>query len=261
MNRKTVVSVAVAAVSSGILVLQSRAADAPVQPTAATTPDTQTRVYDVRDLTLQIADYPLSGALVSPTAIGQAGEGNTSINQTNQVGMQTNFVGSNSGGNQPPRPLTPIENLTKAITDTVNTDSWKTNGGTVGAISSVNGELLVTQTPENLKKVDDILQQLRSGKPPTVRVRADWILLQPEKVDGLLKNGRDDKSALPEISRDALDKMAAAAPHYTANVSCFSGQTVHLASGRARTFIDQASPVVAQSAVGYQVSPEIVQYG
>jgi hypothetical protein len=243
-------------VSLTILASPVSAADAPPQPTPAITPATETRVYDVRDLTLVVADYPLSGALVPPTELGQQ----PSL-LTPQIVQNGAATGGFSGSNPPPPPPKPIDNLIQGIVATVDPTSWKIAGGSTGQILSFNGELLVTQTPENLKKVDAVLSQLRSGKPSPVRVRADWIVLQPGKLDELLKNGRDDKSAFPEINRDALDKLSLETAHYMADISCFSGETVHLASGRSKSLLTESTPVVGQATMGYEIKPELVQYG
>jgi hypothetical protein len=249
MKRATLFSLALAVGLSGDLIGKSLADDAPL---------TATRVFDVRDITLVAADYPLSGALVEPTAIGQSFQvplrGNDSPNPASQGVFQAN----------PPAraPSAPIDTMMVAIEETVDPPSWKFNGGTVGSYSTLNGELLITQTPQNLSKIDAIFTQLRSDRSSTVRVRADWILLQPGQVNELLKNGRDEKSATPEVSRDALDKMAASAVRYTAEVSCFSGQTVNLSSGRAKSLVTEATPIVGGGgAIGYDVKPELVHYG
>lgn len=69
--------------------------------------------------------------------------------------------------NGPPAPQPTSEEATEAITklieDIIATDSWKDNGGNVGALREFNGLLVITQTAENQKKVEQFLVELRAG--------------------------------------------------------------------------------------------------
>jgi type II secretory pathway component GspD/PulD (secretin) len=219
-----------------------------------------TRLYDVRDLVLTFRDYPLSGALNPPTRIGSA-----SLVESNEVGAgQAGATVTNALANPPVALATSVaalDQITKLITDTVAPETWKVNGGTLGAISEFNNELVITQKAENHDAIDQLLSELRQNSASVVRIRADWVLLASGQIEGLFKNGKDDTSALPEISRDLMAKLPAATVHFTADISCFSGQTVHLASGRARTMITGAMPVVANGASAYAPESFYVQYG
>jgi hypothetical protein len=56
-----------------------------------------------------------------------------------------------------------IEYLTKMIEDFCDVDSWKDNGGSVGALREFNGWLVITQTPEAHAKIVQLLRFLRNG--------------------------------------------------------------------------------------------------
>lgn len=56
-----------------------------------------------------------------------------------------------------------VDQLAKTVTDLVDPESWRDNGGNVGAIRELMGLLIVTQTPENQKKVKDTLTALRAA--------------------------------------------------------------------------------------------------
>jgi hypothetical protein len=247
------ISAILLALSMVFCISASSAQPAPAVPTAPPAGNTpsglETRAYDVRDLLLLVQDYPLGGAIVPLT----------------QLGLTPLATGGGGGGQimppTPPAPGTPLDQLKKVLTDGVDPLSWKDNGGTSGWISSLNGQLFITQTAENQAAVRDMLTELRKGRAVMVRIRADWVLLPPGKIDQLLKNGADDKAPLPEINRDALDKVSEGGAHYSGQISCFSGQTVHLASGRAQTTVTQATPVVASQAVAYESTQQLLQYG
>lgn len=55
------------------------------------------------------------------------------------------------------------EELIRLIEDTVDTDTWKDNGGSIGMIRELAGRLIITQTPANHRKIVNLLRTLRSG--------------------------------------------------------------------------------------------------
>jgi hypothetical protein len=208
---------------------------------------TVTRSYDVKDLLLRVPEYPISGALVPPTGLGQP----TADQNLSQVPTPASQ----------PLAWLPPDQLEKILIDNVDASSWKTNGGSAGSISYLSGRFLITQTAENQSAIANLLGELRKGEAVMVRIRADWVLLPPGQIDQLLKNGADDTTPLPEISRDALQKLSGNTVHYSGRISCFSGMTVNLASGRARTTVVGATPVVAPGTGMYDPTPQIAQYG
>jgi hypothetical protein len=54
-----------------------------------------------------------------------------------------------------------VDVLTKAIEDTVDTDTWKDNGGSAGSLREFAGMLIVTATPETHQKLNTFLDKLR----------------------------------------------------------------------------------------------------
>ena len=56
-----------------------------------------------------------------------------------------------------------LDDLRKYIIDNVDTNSWKDNGGEVGDISTNKSKtlLLITQTPENQRKIVAALKEIR----------------------------------------------------------------------------------------------------
>jgi hypothetical protein len=57
-----------------------------------------------------------------------------------------------------------IEELTKAIVNSCAPDSWRSNGGSVGAITPVDTLLVVVQTDENQRLVRDLLEKTRRAR-------------------------------------------------------------------------------------------------
>jgi hypothetical protein len=54
-----------------------------------------------------------------------------------------------------------VDELTRLITETIEADSWRDAGGSVGSLRELGGRLIVTQTPENHKQLRALLVRLR----------------------------------------------------------------------------------------------------
>jgi hypothetical protein len=208
-----------------------------------TPPEVLTRVYDLRDLMMNVGDYPFTGKIGAPLEREIVLPGTQNESKSTTRPTRADRVGD----------------LIKLIMDTVNVDSWRDNGGTVGAIRDLSGLLVVTQTAEAHKQIETLLGQLREDHLRTVRVQADWISLTPDQAAALLPADQkgDGKVAARTIDPAALAKLPAEATRFHAELSCFSGQTVSIASGRSHSAITDQEPVVAQDAVAY--NPEVTQ--
>ena len=105
-----------------------------------------TRVYDIRDLIINIPDFtdaPDFNITQANTGGGGRGGGGG--------GGQSLFGGGGGGGrNEQAGPTRQelVDSIIKLIQDTVANESWKDNGGTVGSLRELSGQLIVTQTPE-----------------------------------------------------------------------------------------------------------------
>jgi hypothetical protein len=101
-----------------------------------------TRIYEIRDL---IEKYRTEGGLLRPTAA------------TSQRAV-------NDWGQAPPGTFQDtLDSIAKLIEDTVDTDSWKDNGGSIGALRELAGRLVITQTPAAHRKIVALLRTLREG--------------------------------------------------------------------------------------------------
>ena len=145
------------------------------------------RVYDIRDLIVNIPDFtdaPTFSLDASQSTgnqggggqgLGQGGGGQTT-SVTNQLFQNANQLGQNQ--NRGPTRQDLIDNITKLIEDTVSTDSWKDNGGSVGALRELEGQLIVTQTPENHRQLVNLLEQLREERAIQVTVETRFLTVQ-----------------------------------------------------------------------------------
>jgi len=80
-----------------------------------------------------------------------------------------------------------LASVTKLITDTVDTTSWKANGGTVGALSELanSGQIVVTQTPGNLRKVQDLLDKIREKRDIMVTVEIRFLTVTRDFIESV----------------------------------------------------------------------------
>jgi hypothetical protein len=155
-----------------------------------------------------------------------------------------------------------IDEIKKYITDNVDSTTWRDNGGDVGSITSspLYSRLIISQTADNQKAIEKLLEDLRKFNR-LVRIRADYVLLSPGQVEKLQKNGVDDTAALPEIRRDLLRSLPQGTVHYQSSIVAFSGQTVHIASGRAKSVVTNLTPVIAPYAVSMDPTVANIQEG
>lgn len=124
-----------------------------------------TRTYDIRDLLVNITNF--QAPTFTPSSGGQGGGGGnvfqtTSNNQNNNEGERDTIV----------------EQIQQLITDTIATDTWKVNGGLIGAIQELGGQLIVTQTPENQTAISNLLEKLRETRAIQVNVEARFLTVQ-----------------------------------------------------------------------------------
>ena len=143
------------------------------------------RVYDIRDLIIDVPDFndaPQFSLDASQNQGSQGGGGSGSGSGGASQGGVSNtlFAGSGTTGARQTGPTREelVESITKLIEDTVSTDTWKDNGGSVGALRELQGQLIVTQTPENHRQLVNLLEQLRETRAIQVTIEARFLTVQ-----------------------------------------------------------------------------------
>lgn len=179
------------------------------------------RTYNVSDLVRASRNYPLPGA--------EPKEGEPAPDEA--------------------LPLVDISGITQLIMDTVQSDSWQDNGGSFGKIKSLSNVLIVTQTEAAHKEIQQLLNLLRRelGPASMVCVRAYLVSLTPEEAAAMLDKSRAAIIDAPEVPDAMLDKSRIYCQMQTI---CFSGQTVHVSSGREQSIVDDFESIVGSGSVG-----------
>jgi beta-lactamase regulating signal transducer with metallopeptidase domain len=114
--------------------------------------NTETRVYDVRDLLAEVSDYvPQPKAPPAPPTT------------------------------QPQPKL--VEQITSLIQETVEPDLWRDNGGNVAAIRELSGQLIITATAQMHEQIAHLLTQLREGRGVQIVVEMRLFTADPAILD------------------------------------------------------------------------------
>jgi hypothetical protein len=229
-----------------------------------------TRTYNVADIVRTGRDYPFDSAIIPPTIDPNYRDLTSQANPRGLFGSQE-LVGVSKEGNPMTRSsksAIDIEHLVLVIQKTVDPDSWRwDNSGVertkemVGTIQPLGSLLIVTQTKENQKMVQMVLESIRLeyGPMKMVGVNLRWVELDPAQARQLI--GDQQKGAVTTLDDAAVQKLPAEATWAAGRTTCFSGQTVYVASGRGRTWMHQATPVVGTNAAAYQMDSQLVQSG
>jgi general secretion pathway protein D len=145
-------------------------------------------VYDIRDLLVDIPNFQLQDVTSVASGLSSGGGGGTTVGGSSGGGGggslssgssgSSSFTGGQGGAQGMQRSNKDLmDEVVKLITDNVASDTWKTNGGTIGAVSELvgSGQIVVTQTPENQRKLVDLLDKIREKREIMVTVEARFL--------------------------------------------------------------------------------------
>ena len=149
-----------------------------------------------------------------------------------------------------------VDAYIRLLMDTIDSATWRDNGGDTGQIREIDGRLIVTQTPDAQRRIAELLTQLQDWR--MVRVRAHWLVQEPEQK---LFPDAAGASALRVVDSAALDKLPNEVIHGRAEIVCFAGQTVHLQSGRQHAYVSDVDPVVGTQAVASDPKVQVFEDG
>ena len=182
--------------------------------------NTLTRVYDIRDLIINIPDFndaPDFSLNSTSNNSSQNGGGGAGGGGGGGGGGNNNLFGNNSQGggqkqDQGPTRQELVDGIIKLITETVAPDSWRDAGGSVGAMRELQGQLIVTQTPENQRELVNLLEQLRETHSIQVTVETRFLTVQRNFLEdigvdlNLVINANQSQSN--KFCSDRLDRVS-----------------------------------------------------
>lgn len=235
MRLRTSASIAVLVTAVALL---SRGEPAASQPRPATSAEpgpaavvaTVTRVYDVRDLLIDVPNFTDSPDIdLSPPIDRPAGEGAV-------------FPGIGGGEDVGKTREELVDDITRLIQETVEPESWQETGGSVGSVREIQGRLVVTHTPNTQKLVEQVLADLRTAQSRTVRIRAQWVLCDRADLTPLLQPFRMDQvsGAILHVDPAKLDAIPRALAIWRAETLCMDGQRVYTFAAQQHPFVSSA---------------------
>ncbi len=181
------------------LATQSSAASPPRTALTTAAPgddlNTITRVYDVRDVLIEVPSFDNAPAL---------GLGAHLIPAASTAATKTGPPPATSDNPPPPRTRQQlIDDLVTRITSTIDPYSWQSNTGHIGSIRELNGQLIITQSPANHERIWQFLQSLRGQRSVQITVQAQFIQSPP--VEKALQDLRPAEHAWSNIGGQAFD--------------------------------------------------------
>ena len=98
-------------------------------------------------------------------------------------GLFTQTTNTTSGVTNQQQRTDLVTSITDTIKATVAPDSWRDNGGTIGSIRELNGQLIVNQSVDNQIEVYNLLQQLRETRAIQIAIEARLLLVSNNFLD------------------------------------------------------------------------------
>ncbi len=128
-------------------------------------------LYDIRDLLIEVPDYTNAPdfdlqSVLQNTGQGGGGQSPFRDNQQNDVPRRTLEERTND--------------LINIITTNVDPQGWQENGGDVGFIQQLQGNLIITQTPANHRAIHGLLSKLRESRAMQINVETRFLLVSQD---------------------------------------------------------------------------------
>ena len=72
-----------------------------------------------------------------------------------------------------------VERLQSVIREVVDTPSWKAEGGSIGSMRELQGQLIVTQTIENHQRIESLLTAITPAEPEPLNIECTLLVAPP----------------------------------------------------------------------------------
>ncbi|MGF1635215.1 MAG: hypothetical protein ACFCVE_15290 [Phycisphaerae bacterium] len=134
--------------------------------------NTITQVFDIRDLIIDVPDFTEVPTFDVSQNAQSGGGGGGGGNLFDGGGF------ADEEDSDAPTRAELVDQIILLIQETIDSNSWRDNGGTIGSLRELNGQLIVTQTPENLTRLSGLLEQLRETRAIQVSIEARFLTVQ-----------------------------------------------------------------------------------
>ena len=168
----------------------------------------ETLTYDIRDLIINIPDFSDAPDFnIGQNNNNSGGGGGGGQNGGGGGGGNNSLFGNSNQSNQQedegPTRAELVEGIVQLLQETIDQNSWKDYGGQVGSVRELNGQLIVTQTPENHRQIVSLLEKLRETRAIQVMIETRFLTVQRNFLEDIgvdfnfAFNVTDDSLALP----------------------------------------------------------------
>jgi general secretion pathway protein D len=130
-------------------------------------------IYDIRDLLIEIPDYPDAPELDLQNVLQQSGQGGGG-------GGRSPFEQPDDEDREGRTLQERTDELIDIITTNVDQQGWQENGGEVGFIQQLQGQLIITNTPSNHRQIFGLLSKLREVRAMQINVETRFLLVSQD---------------------------------------------------------------------------------
>ena len=143
----------------------------------------ETLTYDIRDLIISIPDFTDAPTFDLSSSQNSGGSGQSSTSGGGGGGGGQSLFSGGGGASGQDTANTPtraelVEQITSLIRETIGVGTWKEDGGQLGSLSELGGQLIVTQTPEVHRAITSLLEKLREQRSIQVMIEARFLTVQ-----------------------------------------------------------------------------------
>ncbi len=132
--------------------------------------NTTLAIYDITDLLFEIPDYD-NAPEIDLESVLQQGEGGQG---------QSPFDDDDEDDEEELTREERIQQILDIITELVDFEGWRDNGGTTGSIIELNGSLIITNTPKNHREIVGLLSKLREIRSMQINVETRFLLVNQD---------------------------------------------------------------------------------
>lgn len=134
-----------------------------------------THLYDIRDLLVDVPDFDNAPDLTPNAALDRLNAsrapGDALFGEKREEGSAANERLSREEM---------IDHIKSFVTTVVDPKSWETNGGDVGRIMEINGNLAIATTAQNHREISSLLSKLREVRSLQINVESRFLLVNTD---------------------------------------------------------------------------------
>ncbi|MFA6045827.1 MAG: hypothetical protein WC718_12660, partial [Phycisphaerales bacterium] len=127
-------------------------------------------IYDIRDLLVEIPNHTNAPEFDLQQVLQAA-------SQRGGGGGRSPFKDANNNNTQRRSLEDRTNDIIQIITNNVDSQGWRENGGDTGFIQQLQGSLIITNTPANHRVIQGLLSQLRAQRALQVNVETRFLLV------------------------------------------------------------------------------------